>query len=53
VEIRTPYHLTWLDNAKARFLLGWRAEYDLKKLIEAAWNYQRASDDPRMVWYPG
>jgi nucleoside-diphosphate-sugar epimerase len=53
VEIQTPYHSTWLDNAKARFLLGWRAEYDLKKLIEAAWNYQRAPDDPRVVWYPG
>jgi nucleoside-diphosphate-sugar epimerase len=46
VEIQTPYYSTWLDNAKARFLLGWRAEHDLKKLIEAAWNYQRAPDDP-------
>lgn len=53
VGIQTPYHSTWLDNAKARFLLGWRAEYDLKKLIEAAWNYRRAPDDPRVVWYPG
>jgi len=53
VEIRTPYHSTWLDNAKAKFLLGWRAEYDLKKLIESAWGYQRAPDDPRVVWYPG
>jgi nucleoside-diphosphate-sugar epimerase len=53
VEIRTPYHSTWLDNAKARFLLGWRAEYDLKKLIESAWDYQRAPEDRRVVWYPG
>jgi UDP-glucose 4-epimerase len=53
VEIRTPYHSTWLDNAKAKFLLGWRAEYDLKKLLESAWAYQRAPDDPRVVWYPG
>jgi nucleoside-diphosphate-sugar epimerase len=53
VGIQTPYHSTWLDNAKARFLLGWRAEYDLKKLIDAAWNYRRAPDDPRVVWYPG
>jgi nucleoside-diphosphate-sugar epimerase len=53
VEIRTPYHSTWLDNAKARFLLDWRPGYDLKKMIESAWNYQRAPDDPRMVWYPG
>jgi nucleoside-diphosphate-sugar epimerase len=53
VEIRTPYHSTWLDNAKAKFLLGWRAEYDLKKLIDSAWNYQRAMDDRRVIWYPG
>jgi nucleoside-diphosphate-sugar epimerase len=53
VEIRTPFHSTWLDNAKARFLLGWRPEYDLKRLIDAAWDYRRAADDPRIVWYPG
>ena len=53
VDIRTPYHSTWLDNAKAKFLLGWRPEYDLKKMIESAWEYQRAPDDPRIVWYPG
>ena len=53
VEIKTPYHSTWLDNTKAKFLLGWRPEYDLKKMIDAAWEYQRAADDPRVVWYPG
>jgi UDP-glucose 4-epimerase len=53
VEIRTPYHSTWLDNAKAKFLLGWRAEYDLKKMIDSSWDYQRAPVDPRVVWYPG
>lgn len=53
VEIRTPFHSTWLDNAKARFLLGWRPEYDLHKMIESAWEYRRAPDDPRIVWYPG
>lgn len=53
VDITTPYHSTWLDNSKAKFLLGWRPEYDLKKLIDAAWEYQRAEDDPRIVWYPG
>ena len=26
---------------------------DLAKLIDAAWTYQRAPDDPRKVWYPG
>ncbi|MCC6606910.1 MAG: NAD(P)-dependent oxidoreductase [Anaerolineae bacterium] len=53
VEIPTPYVSTWLDNAKARFLLDWRPEYDLKKMVEAAWNYQRAAADPRIIWYPG
>ena len=53
VDIPTPYYSTWLDNSKARFLLGWRPEYDLKKLIDAAWEYQRGDDDPRIVWYPG
>jgi UDP-glucose 4-epimerase len=53
VGIQTPYHSTWLDNTKAKFLLGWRPEYDLKKMIDSAWDYNRAPDDPRVVWYPG
>jgi len=53
VEIKTPYYSTWLDNAKAKFLLGWRPRYDLKLLIDDAWNYQRNANDPRRVWYPG
>ena len=42
VGIRTPYHSTWLDNTKAKFLLGWRPQYDLKRMIDAAWDYERA-----------
>ena len=53
VEIKTPYHSTWLDNTKAKFLLGWRPRFDLKRLIEEAWTYQRDATDPRHVWYPG
>jgi nucleoside-diphosphate-sugar epimerase len=53
VPIKTPYRSTWLDNAKARFLLDWHPAYDLKKLTDAAFDYQRAKDDPRIVWYPG
>jgi nucleoside-diphosphate-sugar epimerase len=53
VEIKTPYHSTWLDNTKAKFLLGWRPRYDLKRLIEEAWTYQRDAADPRQIWYPG
>ncbi|MCB0191403.1 MAG: NAD(P)-dependent oxidoreductase [Anaerolineae bacterium] len=53
VAIKTPYHSTWLDNTKAKFLLGWRPQYDLQKMVDAAWNYKRSEDDPRIVWYPG
>jgi nucleoside-diphosphate-sugar epimerase len=53
VEIKTPYWSTWLDNTKAKFLLGWRPRYDLNRLIEEAWTYQRSQDDPRKIWYPG
>jgi len=53
VPITTPYFSTWLDNNKAKFLLGWRPKFDLKRMIEAAWSYERAPEDPRIVWYPG
>ena len=53
VEIKTEYHSTWLDNSKAKFLLGWRPEYDLKKIIDSAFDYVRAENDPRKIWYPG
>jgi UDP-glucose 4-epimerase len=53
VGIRTPYHSTWLDNTKAKFLLDWRPKYDLKRMADAAWDYQRPADEPRVVWYPG
>jgi nucleoside-diphosphate-sugar epimerase len=53
VPIRTDFHSTWLDNAKAKFLLDWRPAYDLKEMVEAAWSYERANDDPRIIWYPG
>jgi UDP-glucose 4-epimerase len=53
VDVRTPYHSTWLDNSKAKFLLGWRPKYDLARLADEAFDYRRASDDPRKVWYAG
>jgi UDP-glucose 4-epimerase len=53
VRIPTPYHSTWLDNTKAKFLLGWRPRYDLKEMADAAWDYKRGAEDPRIVWYPG
>src|SRR5437762_714231 len=53
VEIKTPYWSTWLDNSKARFLLGWNPRFNLERLIEDAWTYSRIESDPRKVWYPG
>ena len=47
------YHSTWLDNAKAKFLLGWRPQVDTTTLVDRSWDYQRSADDPRKVWYPG
>lgn len=40
---KTPFHSTWL--AKARLLHGWRPTYDLKKLTDAAFDFQRPADD--------
>jgi UDP-glucose 4-epimerase len=53
VEIKTEFWSTWMDNSKAKFLLDWRPRFDLKRLIEEAWSYQRGESDPRKVWYPG
>jgi nucleoside-diphosphate-sugar epimerase len=53
VDVQTPYFSTWLDNSKAKFLLGWRPEIDLKKMIDLAWDTRRSPDDPRVIWYPG
>jgi UDP-glucose 4-epimerase len=53
VEIKTSYRSTWLDNTKAKFLLDWKPRIDLRRMIEEAWSYQRSSEDPRRVWYPG
>ncbi len=53
VDITTPYHSTWLDNTKAKFLLGWRPKYDLARMTDEAFDYQRPPDEPRRVWYPG
>ncbi|GAA2813660.1 nucleoside-diphosphate-sugar epimerase [Aminobacter aminovorans] len=53
VDIPSQYHSNWMDNAKAKDLLGWQPKYDLKMLIDLAWQYERSENDPRTVWYPG
>jgi len=53
IEIDTPFHSNWLDNSKARMVLGWAPEIGLEQLADRAWQYERADNDPRIVWYPG
>jgi nucleoside-diphosphate-sugar epimerase len=53
IDIPSSYHSTWMDNSKARHELDWQPQYDLERLIDSAWDYERSPDDPRKVWYPG
>jgi len=53
IRIKTEFYSTWLDNTKAKFLLGWRPKYNLQKLIDEAFDYKRADNEPRKIWYPG
>lgn len=53
VDIPSEFHSTWLDNSKAKFLLNWRPRYNLTRMIDEAFDYRRAPDDPRIIWYPG
>lgn len=48
-----PYVSNWLDNSRARAELGWRPAFDLRKLIDSAWDYVRPPGEARRVWYPG
>ncbi len=53
IDIPSAFHSNWMDNSKAKFELAWRPHYDLTKLIDSSWDYNRAETDPRKVWYPG
>jgi nucleoside-diphosphate-sugar epimerase len=53
IEIDTPFHSNWLDNSKARMVLGWAPEVGLEELADRAFAYEREDNDPRVVWYPG
>lgn len=53
VDVPSAFHSNWMDNSKAKYLLDWRPDYDLEKLIDSAWQYERQPNDPRVVWYPG
>jgi len=53
VEIESGYFSNWLDNSKAKLLLDWSPDFDMERIIESAWAYQRSPDEPRKIWYPG
>jgi nucleoside-diphosphate-sugar epimerase len=53
IDIPSGFQSNWMDNAKARYFLDWHPTYDLERLIDEAWAYERPADDPRVVWYPG
>ncbi|MGV8987968.1 MAG: NAD-dependent epimerase/dehydratase family protein [Cypionkella sp.] len=53
VPVGSAFFSNWLDNSRAKFDLGWRPTYDLARMVDAAWTYERAPDDPRKIWYPG
>ncbi len=53
IRIPSSYHSNWMDNAAAKFDLGWRPVIDLPRLIDLAFDYRRSPDDPRKIWYAG
>ena len=52
-QCETEFESTWLDNSKAKFQLGWRPGYDMARLVDSAWAYERAPGDERVIYYPG
>lgn len=50
-KAKSDTYSTWLDNSKAKFILDWKPKYDLDKLIEESWNYERKPEDSRKIWY--
>jgi|GEM_PF-4020933 len=53
VDIPTPFHGTWLDSTKTKFLPGWRPCCDPARRIDEAYNCERTASDRRKIWYPG
>ena len=53
VRIQTEHYSTWLDNTKAKHLLGWKPSMTMQSMADEAFDYVRSPDDPRVVHYPG
>jgi len=53
VPVKGDLFSVWLDNSKAKLVLDFRPQYDLKRLVDSAFDYVRAPEDPRKIHYPG
>lgn len=53
VDIAISFRSNWISNARAWAELVWHPLNDLEVLIERAWSFERSSDEPRRIWYPG
>ncbi len=53
VRIESPFFSNLLDNSKARLQLGWSPKVDTAALCDRAFDYIRAADDVRKIWYVG
>ena len=53
IDIPSGFQSNWMDNNKAKYLLDWQPGYDLEMLVDSAWQYDRSTTEPRIVWYPG
>ena len=53
VEVPTPFHSVKIDNGKAKQVLGWHPRFDTRRLIDAAWAFERKPGAERATLYPG
>ena len=44
IDIPSRFHSNWMDNSKAKYLLEWEPDYDLEKLVDSAWQYERSQE---------
>ena len=53
VEIPTAFNSIQLDIGKAKAILDWQPSYQMERMVDEAFSYQRHPQDLRKVWYPG
>ena len=45
VGMSSPDSMIWVDNSKARRVLGWEPRYGLREIIEHAWRWHSTHPD--------